>query len=357
MIAFPISGPLSLGDLLDRAFRLYRARFSLFVRTAALFLVPVSIVSGLLTGTFITDYLDALTALGASSGEPSEAALFRIFGGMLGFGAGLFLLGLISLLLNGIVTLALTSQGIGALHGESQTVGEGVRRAWRRFWPFVRMSILQILAYLAATIGVLIPLGILFFLVIVVAGAVGMSLDTFDNAAGVVAFVGLGLLFLCGYVLALILIMLPTLYLSARWVVAVPALVNEEWGAREALRRSWALTAGNVRRSVGYVVLLWLVSALVVSFPVGIFQQALVIFLTPSALGAATSISTAIGSLFSVLWVPFNVGAIVLLYYDLRVRKESYDLELRIDQMAAEMEEDQMEEDQREEKEEDPAEN
>ena len=53
----------------------------------------------------------------------------------------------------------------------------------------------------------------------------------------------------------------------------------------------------------------------------------------------AARVSTAIGSLFSVLWAPFNAGALVLLYFAFRVRKESYDLELRIDRMAAGLDE------------------
>jgi hypothetical protein len=336
MSNFPIPGPLSLGDLLDRSFRLCRARFGIFVGTAAIFLVPMSIISGLLTGTFITDYMDALTALGASTASPSEEDAFRIFGGFVGFGVGMFALGVISLILNGIVTLALTSQSMAALHGEPQTVGQGVRRALSRFWPFVRMSILQSLVIFAATLGILIPLGILIFLVVVVAGVVGLGVGNFDEASGIVAMIGLGLLFVCGYLFALILMLVPTIYLSARWVVAVPALVNDGVGAREALRRSWALTQGGVWRAVGYTLLLWLIGALVIYMPLAFFQQILVIVLATVAPTAATTVSTALGSLFSVLWVPFNAGALVLLYYDLRVRKESYDLELRIGQMAAE---------------------
>ena len=36
---FPLSGPMSVGDLLDRAFRLYRARFGVFLLTATVFLL------------------------------------------------------------------------------------------------------------------------------------------------------------------------------------------------------------------------------------------------------------------------------------------------------------------------------
>ncbi|HRJ43270.1 MAG TPA: glycerophosphoryl diester phosphodiesterase membrane domain-containing protein, partial [Caldilineaceae bacterium] len=318
--------------------RLYRARFGPFLGTAALFLVPMSVLSGLLTGTFITDYMDALTALGTGGGSPPEDAIFQAFGGVMSFGAGMFLLSILSLVLNGIVTLALTGQSIGALHGESLPVKEAVRRALSRFWPFVRISILQGLAFIGATVAILIPLFILLFLAVLIGGAIGLSLDSLGGSGGFVAVMGLGLLVLCGYIAALLLTVLPTVYLSARWVVAIPALVNEQLGARDSLRRSWALTAGGVWRAGGYVLLLWLVGALVIGLPVGLFQQVLLLVLPASAMGLATSIGTATSSLFSVLWVPFNSVALVLLYYDLRVRKESYDLELRIDQLAAETE-------------------
>ena len=37
-----------------------------------------------------------------------------------------------------------------------------------------------------------------------------------------------------------------------------------------------------------------------------------------------------ISSLLSIIGTPFYIGAVVLLYYDLRIRGESYDLEMRI---------------------------
>ncbi|MEZ4663216.1 MAG: hypothetical protein R2911_37190 [Caldilineaceae bacterium] len=43
---------------------------------------------------------------------------------------------------------------------------------------------------------------------------------------------------------------------------------------------------------------------------------------------------TTVSALFSVIWQPFLVGAIVLFYYDLRIRK-GYDLELRVQQLEA----------------------
>jgi hypothetical protein len=47
----------------------------------------------------------------------------------------------------------------------------------------------------------------------------------------------------------------------------------------------------------------------------------------------ATGIASGLGQIMSIIWLPMQSAALVLLYYDLRVRGESYDLALRIEQM------------------------
>jgi len=337
MTAFPISGPLSLGDLLDRTFRLYRARFGLFVRTSALFLVPLLVASGLLTGASTADSWVLLAGMmtGEMLAQPTSG------GNTTGW---VFLLSILSIVVNGLVVLVLTRQSIDALHSEDQPMGQSIATGWKRLWTYVRMSIWQWLVYAAVTLGVMIVLGILLFLVIAVAGVVGLnadldSLSNFDNPAGIVAAIGAGIFLFCGYILAVILVMIPTIYYAARWIVAVPVLLDGEWRAREALRRSWALTQGHIWRAVGYSVLLWLLNFLVVSLPVMVAQMATTALFMAEQIFLAVALSTAVSALFSILWVPFNSSALVLLYYDLRVRKESYDLDLRIEQMAAAVEE------------------
>lgn len=337
MSAFPISGPLSLGDLLDRTFRLYRARFGLFVRTAALFLVPMLVASGLLTGASSADSWALLAGMvtGEMSTQPSSG------GNSSGW---VFLLSILSMLVNGLVVLVLTRQSIDALHGQDQPIGQSVATGWKRLWSYIRMSIWQGLVYFAVTAGLLLVLGILFFLIVAAATVVGLSMDLdslldFDNPAGIVAAIGAGIFLFCGYILAVILVLVPTIYYASRWVVAVPVLLDGEWRAREALRRSWALTQGQVWRAVGYLVLLGLLSLLIVSLPVILAQMATAALFMADMTFLAVALSTAVSAIFSILWVPFNSSALVLLYYDLRVRKESYDLDLRIDQMAAALDE------------------
>lgn len=147
--------------------------------------------------------------------------------------------------------------------------------------------------------------------------------------------VGMVVLFICGYVFLLALIGLPILYLSARWIVAVPSLINENLGPLAALRRSWQLTLRNVWRCVFYLFLLFVLSSLVVSIPLAVIQQVLMLLPIPTEFAFAGS--TALGSLFSVIWQPFYATGLVLLYYDLRVRRESYDLDLQVSRLESEV--------------------
>ncbi|MDE0072351.1 MAG: hypothetical protein OXO48_21755 [Caldilineaceae bacterium] len=73
MTQFPLSGPMSVGDLLDRAFRLYRARFGVFLPTAAIFLVPAAVFSILFGEGSVAGTLSPLLEVDAAS--PASLAL------------------------------------------------------------------------------------------------------------------------------------------------------------------------------------------------------------------------------------------------------------------------------------------
>lgn len=63
----PLTGPLTVGDLLDRAFRLYRSRFGLFLLTGAVLIAPIAIVSGIFLARFFANYMQTLDMLMPSS--------------------------------------------------------------------------------------------------------------------------------------------------------------------------------------------------------------------------------------------------------------------------------------------------
>lgn len=327
---FPLTGPLSVGDLLDRAFRLYRARFGLFLLTAAVFTVPVAILSGLFMGSFFGNYMRAIELLMREPPGPDFNPfpfLFDLFGGFYG---GMLLLTLLSAAAAAIVNLSLTAQSIEALHGGSLSLTAGIRRGLRRFWPYIGMMIVQWAAIFVATVAVMAPL--LLAVIALVAGGVlfGENLWDTGEATGIISAVGIVGLLLCGYILFLFLALIPLVYLSARWLVAPAALIAEGTGPISSLRRSWRLSRGNVLRMVGYVILLYLLLAVVLYLPAAALQWIVMILLPSGAFELMTGLSTAFSSFFSIIGAPFYIGAVTLLYYDLRIRGESYDLELRI---------------------------
>lgn len=102
----------------------------------------------------------------------------------------------------------------------------------------------------------------------------------------------------------------------------------EGTGPLESLGRSWNLSRDFVLRTVGYLLLLSIVMGLV-----GALSGALVEF-APGALLPANDQSTqfglsnAVSHLLTIFIIPFQVTAIVLYYFDLRVRKEKHRFEV-----------------------------
>ena len=105
--------------------------------------------------------------------------------------------------------------------------------------------------------------------------------------------------------------------------VATTALVLENVGAGKAMSRSWALTKGFRLRIVGllFVVLIVLmIPFLAIGAMGGAFQA------EPST-GSVVLITVASG-LVSLVIGPLLYCVLTLVYYDLRVRKEAFDLEM-----------------------------
>ena len=296
---FPLSGPLSVGDLLDRAFRLYRARFGVFLLTAAIFRAPEGIIFVFFAGETTAGLLATLMVLPASA----------------------------------IASLALTAQSIEALHGGSVTTRKGIRRGLRRFWPYVGMIVVMWAAILAATVAAMIPFVIgMFVLNSLFGNALSNALNLLggDGTTDIGSVPGTIGLIICGFVPLGILVLAPPVYLYARWLAAPAALLAEGTGPMDSLRRSWRLSEGNVRRIVGYVILLGLLVIILPALIEDALEWIIEIILPTNTFELMMGWSSAFSSFFLIIGTPFYIAAVVLLYYDLRIRGESYDLELRV---------------------------
>ena len=312
---FPLSGPMSVGDLLGRAFRLYRARFGVFLLTAAIFLFPAGIISAVVlmpVRDFSPPFLVPWAIISALAGELLSITDYLIF--------------LVLMIANGFVTLALTVQSTEMLHSRSLSVEQSIHRGTRRLWSYMGMTILKWSAVMAATAVAFVPVFIGFgFLNKLIFG-----LLVGDYEVSSITFTGIEIAFFIGLTVLLALLFAPSVYLLSRWLVAPAALIAEGLGPIGSLRRSWQLSRGHTWRMIGYTMLLVLLIQLFNYALAILLQMAMSAILPDLYLGLQTGLVSAVHSIMSIVSVPIYTGAVVLLYYDLRIRSENYDLVMRV---------------------------
>lgn len=290
--------PLRAGEILDRAIRLYRQHFVTYVGIIALVQVPlvlVQMLSSLLTfGGFIGNVDDMLTNPAATPDAP-----FDIFGPSYLAGASLSsltsILGFI--LVQGVATAALTyAVSTTYLGAETEKKG-GVIDAYRNIkdvWiPMIAALLLAIALSIACAIWWLVPC--------------------------------VGWLTGGGMLLFLWLVIIPLL---------APIIVLERKSPTMAWRRAWALARRRFWWVLGFALLLYLFNLLVVAGPAAViaslgqftvndpFDFSQGTFTVQAIVQSLTTLVT------SLLYLPLQVAAMTVLYFDLRVRSEGLDLAL-----------------------------
>ena len=131
--------------------------------------------------------------------------------------------------------------------------------------------------------------------------------------------------------IGLILLIVPGVYLWLMWSLAIPVTVLEGGGLNVSATRSKYLTQGSRGRIFVIVlliiVLVWVVSVIFQLPLMGIFVVALKGRVP--APGAGVFAASSIGTFLSTSLVgPLLTIALTLVYYDQRVRKEGFDLQL-----------------------------
>jgi len=144
-----------------------------------------------------------------------------------------------------------------------------------------------------------------------------------------------------GFIAAFVL----TVWISIRLTLAVPAVVLEGAGPIEALKRSWQLVQGSWWRVLGITLLAWIVVAfiaVILQLPFSIVASLVgggggfTTMFNPGSSTVATAAPTvlgvvigAIGSIIAATCTrPISAGVTMLLYTDMRIRKEGLDLAL-----------------------------
>lgn len=325
--------PMNLGDILDGTFRIYRANFLTFIGIVALLQVPMIILQLLLTlslgQNFTSDLNDLIRVLPRF--DPSEDSFNQlpIFSIALFFIVSFGLSIVQGLIVQQLIQGALTNAVAQRYLGQPTSIG----RAYNGVVG--RLGTLLIAALLLGLIGVVVIGGAAVIIggLIAAMGAFSAGSDGgFGAALGVLLGVGfLFLLFALIIALALILI---------RFVFFTQAIVVEDARSVQSLRRSWQLVGGSYWRVLGIILVVSLLTSIVIGIPSGLIGSLIgLVFSDPiEHFVIRQTLSTMVGYLAQIIVLPIQLIAYTLLYFDLRVRKEGYDLELMAQQMHTQSE-------------------
>jgi hypothetical protein len=129
-------------------------------------------------------------------------------------------------------------------------------------------------------------------------------------------------------VLATLAFIIPGIIVACGYSVASTAAALESGTSTEALRHSWELTKGFRWKALG----LWVVT---VGMIVLVYLSAGVLGgLLGAMIGSADLILALLGAAVSLLIYPVISCVFTLFYYDLRVRKEGFDIEMLNNQLS-----------------------
>lgn len=279
-LRFPLR-EMDVGQLLDAMVNLFRVHWKTFLGMAAIVLVPVYFLQAFLTDLatqsipgFTSNPFELTPPVPEDPFVPAEPpdlrALFAVLS-VSGLGA------LLTFVASAFLTAAVAHAAALTYQGEDPTIGGTYRFSIRRLHSILWVIVLSSLA----TVG------------------------------------------------GLILCIVPGLIFLARFLLSTSVLVVEGKKGTKALRRSWQLTKNHFWKVFG----VYLLTTILAGVLAGVFQL-------PFQLGGIFNetwgwVLIAVGNSFAgILTIPFPTIAAVLLYFDLRVRKEGLDLAVMAQELS-----------------------
>ncbi len=266
--------PLGVGEILDVAIKIYRSRFGVLVKAVSIVLGPVFVLA-------------ALIRLSIPSGEnlfettqPGATPDFEA-GDVWAFVAGTVLISILTFIAAQVATGACFKAVGGAYFDEQPDWRESLRFARARLGSLLWLSLVLVLFLIPAFLACIVP--------------------------GV--------------------------YLYVAWGVATPVLLLEDVRGRRALKRSRALVTGRWWPTVAVLVLVAVLTGIVQAVFLGLLAGVV----SASGNEIAQAVADAVGqTASSALTTPLSAAVLTVLYFDLRVRKEGFDLELLAGRLGVE---------------------
>jgi Membrane domain of glycerophosphoryl diester phosphodiesterase len=257
--------PLTIGEILDRMFTLYRRHFLLFVGITA---VPQVLLLAFQVGRLWFFGGPGISGSRLASSFAGTAVLVSLVFALIAYVATLF-------------SQAATILAVSDLYlSRPVTISDCLRRAWGEILTVFGVGFLNGLAILAG----------------------------------------------------LIALVIPGIYIGCRLCVSVPAALIEQRGPQDSISRSWNLTKDHAGRAFVLLLLYFAIAiagGLLIGIPLGVVT--VVYRNNPSALQTWTALSQVGNAVINTLVVPILLIATSVFYFDLRVRKEAFDLQFMMD--------------------------
>jgi hypothetical protein len=123
-------------------------------------------------------------------------------------------------------------------------------------------------------------------------------------------------------IVGFLLCILPGIWLAVMWSMVVPVLAVERLGAGASLGRSWKLVKNRFWPVLGVLALSFLITLVIQSVLSAVVTAS---FFLSGSIGL--EIQALVNAISRILVTPFTATVIAVLYFDLRVRQEGFDLE------------------------------
>ena len=260
--------PLSVGEMLDAGFRLFRARFWTLIVCVLVPVVPLTIVA---TGVQASVDPNAFDLDNTETVDSGTALAGTLVAALIQFAAA-------------ALAIAACFKAISAAYlGDHAAVSESLRYALGRLAPLIAA----------------------YFIVVVLV------------------------------VLGILALIVPGVWIAVKLSMTFPAVVSERKGPFASIGRSWSLTSGNWWRVFGTLLVVFLITFVLQIVLAGVVGGLLAVSDDVSELTAAI-VLTVVNLLTLAITYPLWASVTSVVYYDLRVRNEGFDLHLLAQGMGAE---------------------
>ena len=291
--------PLGVGEILDGAFASIRRNPKAILGLAAVVMTISAVISAVITRTLLN--LGSLN-LPTPGQQLTPAQATHLVGRVVAvalpaFGLSVLLTIVVQAILAGLLA-PIIARGVA---GQQISAGD----AWRITRPRLPSVLLATVLVLLAGLGPVLIVGVI----------TGIALLAGAPAA---VYGGIVLLGLAALVL--------TVWLSTMLSLVTPVVVLENERPVRALARSWRLVRGSFWRVFGITLL----AGIIVAIAGGILQLPFTFFSAVLGSGTGGIVILVIGAIAAgTVTRPITAGVTVLLYVDMRMRKEGLDLALR----------------------------